>query len=285
MIAAAKRFLERPFPYDTSVSNKWKIAFAFGLFISLFLIIFAPFGLHDVQVYLRATYGIVTFLGYAILNIGLPFLFPRCFDSVSWTVKREFVLTVFNFLVIGFLNLLNSVFFLNFELSWNSILQSELYTFSVGIFPVLVTIMYRELSLRHRFEKNSIEINSEMKPANEQFLASTNESLFFEWEEVKIPFHQLLFFQSSGNYADLFYLQEDKVLKIVLRVTLKMIELQLPETFLRCHKSYIVNLHAVERSSGNAQGLKLHISNTTLFVPVSRQSIEITKNRLQQRSN
>ncbi len=61
MISTAKRFLNRPFPYDTSIFNKWKIALVFGSFIAAFLIVFAPFGLHEVPAYLRATYGVVTF--------------------------------------------------------------------------------------------------------------------------------------------------------------------------------------------------------------------------------
>lgn len=285
MISTAKRFLNRPFPYDTSIFNKWKIALVFGSFIAAFLIVFAPFGLHEVPPYLRATYGVVTFFAYAFLNIGLPFFFPNYFRLSTWTVQHEIVLTGINFIVIGFLNLLNSAFFFGFKLTFWSVITSEVYTFAVGIFPVFAVVVFRELSLRKQFVTRSNSINSELVQRFHSESYEGTENHLFEWEEVKLPFDQLLFFQSSGNYVDLYFADGTHVSKIVLRMTLKSIESLLPTTFVRCHKSFIVNLQAVERTSGNAQGLKLHIFNTELRVPVSRQSIEIVKTNLVKVSN
>jgi DNA-binding LytR/AlgR family response regulator len=38
----------------------------------------------------------------------------------------------------------------------------------------------------------------------------------------------------------------------------------------RCHKSYLINLTQVAHISGNAQGYKLHLQNSTIEIPVSR---------------
>ncbi len=42
---------------------------------------------------------------------------------------------------------------------------------------------------------------------------------------------------------------------------------------IRCHRSYIMNPDKVIQVSGNAQGLKLELSNKTYQVPVSRKYI------------
>ncbi len=59
---------------------------------------------------------------------------------------------------------------------------------------------------------------------------------------------------------------------MVLRTTLKSISEAFEgiDKILKCHRSYIVNLHKVSRFSGNAQGYKLHFREGEELVPVSR---------------
>jgi DNA-binding LytR/AlgR family response regulator len=42
-----------------------------------------------------------------------------------------------------------------------------------------------------------------------------------------------------------------------------------PKLF-RCHRSFIVNLAQVKSVSGNAQGYRLHFSDPSITIPVSR---------------
>jgi DNA-binding LytR/AlgR family response regulator len=59
--------------------------------------------------------------------------------------------------------------------------------------------------------------------------------------------------------------------KKLLRVNLKNVESQLNNSFtLRCHRSYIVNVHAISNITGNTNGYKLQIRDSDFSIPVSR---------------
>ena len=50
--------------------------------------------------------------------------------------------------------------------------------------------------------------------------------------------------------------------------------------FFRCHRMYLVNLAHVHWVSGNAQGLKLHLTDLEEAVPVSRSLTNTIKEKL-----
>ena len=59
--------------------------------------------------------------------------------------------------------------------------------------------------------------------------------------------------------------------KQILRSSLKRIEIQNPYNYIvRSHRAYIVNLKWIHKIEGNAAGYKLHLKDTEITVPVSR---------------
>jgi len=65
----------------------------------------------------------------------------------------------------------------------------------------------------------------------------------------RIPYSDILYIQSWGNYLKFFLLNQD--IKII-RKTIKTVESELPaERFLRIHKSYIININKIVAIEGN----------------------------------
>jgi DNA-binding LytR/AlgR family response regulator len=96
----------------------------------------------------------------------------------------------------------------------------------------------------------------------------------------------LLFIKAADNYVEIHYLDLGIPRKKLLRQTLKNILQLLPfKEFVRCHKSYIVNLNQIASSYGNAQGYKLRIKNTSEVVQVSRSNSQVVKQYLLSNSN
>jgi DNA-binding LytR/AlgR family response regulator len=74
------------------------------------------------------------------------------------------------------------------------------------------------------------------------------------------------------NYSAVYFIKEGKADKVLLRGSLKFMESQLTScpNIIRCHRTYIVNLSNVTSASGNAQGYKLSVANSTEIITVSR---------------
>lgn len=83
-------------------------------------------------------------------------------------------------------------------------------------------------------------LKSTAKPENSFLLIKENN------ENVKIGFDEILYIESSSNYIIVF----TKIQKIITRQSLEWAENELPENqFMRIHRSYIVNLREVKRTS------------------------------------
>ena len=89
---------------------------------------------------------------------------------------------------------------------------------------------------------------------------------------------QFLFAEAMQNYVAIYILKEGQLDKSVHRITLTNLAEKLKKhNIIRCHRSYIVNPQKIQSISGNAQGLKLEIENTTKVIPVSRKYIPVIK--------
>jgi len=110
-------------------------------------------------------------------------------------------------------------------------------------------------------QKTSISENTRIK-----ILSKNND------ETIIIDLKQLLCVKSEGNYLKVFFLKENIIKSKLIRNSFSKIEEQLVvfEKVKRCHRSYIVNLDKVEKMTGNARNLNLHISNLDFTIPVSR---------------
>ena len=92
-------------------------------------------------------------------------------------------------------------------------------------------------------------------------------------DQLRIAPDNLLALTSADNYVEVWFLSDANLKRLLLRTTLKRMEDALVDhpQFLRCHRTVIVNLDAVQGVSGNAQGLRLHINDLPTPLPVSRQ--------------
>jgi two-component system, LytTR family, response regulator len=80
-------------------------------------------------------------------------------------------------------------------------------------------------------------------------------------EQVKVNFEDLLFCEASGNYVT-FCLADEKILS---RMTLAEVEKILPSSFVKTHRSFIVNsqkIHKIERHQITLSGKSVPISGT-----------------------
>jgi DNA-binding LytR/AlgR family response regulator len=82
----------------------------------------------------------------------------------------------------------------------------------------------------------------------------------------------ILYLQGSDNYVTVWYRSQNRIMKFMLRNTLRTMEDELlPESVIRCHRSFLVNMEHVKIIRREKEGLQLEIdSSPSVSVPVSR---------------
>jgi hypothetical protein len=281
--------LQRPFPIEMGLWKKLKSAGAISGFVFLFLWIFAPFqmnGLGDRLMMICLGYGLTTFFILLLLNVGVQTALPGLFREQRWTLFHEIMWVLIIILTIAIGNLFYSNFIGIAALRLSNFLYLGGYTVAVGVFPIMVSLFYREFTLRRHFEVESELVNHELA-AHPPALVKENEIMVIPAENprdnLEIHASDLLFIQAAENYIEVHTRNHQKTTKHILRNTLGAVTDQLETEgshFFRCHKSYLVNVNQVQKVSGNAQGYKLHLADTDLMIPVSRRYNDILHDRL-----
>lgn len=290
-------FLQQPYP-SASARSKIFTPLIFGVFISLFLLAFKPFGLDELgagQLAVSVTgYGLVTAL-VIFLEIWLaPLLFPSYFAESGWTVGRHILIILIDVFLIGLGNLLFSAWYLDLPLSVSRIVWFQLVTVTVGVIPVTMWVMYMQLRLQKKYAAEALLMDAhvqERKQQEEQETpaapsenrAGTVLTISAEaGEGLQLSPDQLLYIVAADNYIRVHYLESGQVKQALLRSTLKKAAAGLAAhpQFFRCHRTFLVNLHHVNSINGNAQGYKLQLAHTAEWIPVSRSLHEEIRQKL-----
>lgn len=263
-----------------------------SMFVFLFLWVFQPFDLHALEEHKFAIilgYGVTCLLAMLAVNFTIPELIPSMFDEEDWNTGREILWVLVHLSTVAFFNAVYSDMVGVFDLSTLSIFIFFVYTVFVGVFPVTGTIILNQIRLQKKYERASDLINSSTQShaseLNPRHTHSTILSIPSEsgQTELEIESKDFYFVKAEGNYVEVFFKREGEQKKLLMRNTMKNIDLMLTKhsELWRCHRSYIVNMQHIEKVSGNAQGYSLHLKDSTHKVPVSRQLNEELKRRME----
>lgn len=280
-------FLQQPYP-SASTRSKIFTPLSFGVFISLFLLVFQPFGLSELSfgrlAIGAAGYGLVTALVIiAEMWIG-PALFPAFFTESNWTVGRHILIILVDVFLIGLGNQLFTAWYLNISLSFAAIIWFQAITVAIGILPITMYAMYSQIRLQKKYEEEAGRMEAHMLERKEQeerapaagvpgkeaarvVIGAENAG-----EGLQLAPQELLYIAAADNYIKIYHLEQGLVKQTLLRSTLKKAAAGLADhpQFFRCHRTFLVNLDHVSNISGNAQGYKLQLSHTPEWIPVSR---------------
>ena len=271
-----KKQLNKPFPAIETTKHKIIVSFLFSVSVFALLIVFQPFGLDDITFYKPIYIGgffVITLLILLIRFFIIPLFFPKYFDADNWTTGKN----LFSILVvIIFITILNWIY--NSTLGKDITEQYNLFVFilitvSVGFFPTIMYIIFTEKYLSHKHNDiaqnltNKIKIEQKIETEERINIVSENKN-----EQINIELNQLICIKSESNYAFVYFYENNKISKQLIRnsLTKLMTQLIIFENIKRCHRSYIVNFNNVEKISGNARNYNLHIKNLDFSVPVSR---------------
>jgi hypothetical protein len=272
--------LLQPYPLPESRRQAVGVSLGAGVFVGAFLLIFQPFGADDWQspykVPALAGYGAVTTLTMLFNYFVLPRLWPGPFREARWTVGKEILSTGWTFLSIGLGNYAYNHVLFGTTPHLGGLLGMIGATFLVGIFPAtgITLLNYIQRLRRYGAPPQPVPATPEEQRRDQMLtveLVAENER-----DRLVVPASDLFYIESTDNYATVVFRRQDgQLCRQLLRGSLSRLEGQIgPDFVVRCHRSFIVNLHRVQSVSGNAQGYKLHLDAFGLVVPVARRFTE-----------
>jgi hypothetical protein len=258
-------------PYGKIESSKEKLAYIliFGLFIFLFLFLFKPFGMGQLETLTQ----FLLCLGFGLITIFVLIIFKYLIEPAVIKSRLSFLRSIlWNILIASTIGVAN---FFYVSVLFSQVIQFKYFFFAiwtailVGIIPVTITYFvsynrrYREALRQAAISPDEILWESEVT------IRAGNPKNDFRMNPKTI-----IYLCSNDNYVTVVSSKGESVSKTHLRGTLKAAESELGKnnSFIRCHKCYIVNSEYVDHLTGNLQNLKIRLKIPGLELPVSRSN-------------
>ncbi|MCK5170057.1 MAG: LytTR family transcriptional regulator [Bacteroidales bacterium] len=275
------KYIQQPFP---KLESRWKVVIFISLFVALFLIIFQPFGIHLMdnknKIIILSGYGLVTFISLVINLILIENIFPQIFIEKNWTIGKEFAWLIWIIFSIGLGNALYTsiVFGFYFEVGFSFFLQFQLVTLVVGIIPITILIISKQKYLLRKHLDSANDVNRNLEKGETETVQNKTIRFFADNKKDFVEFNtnDFYFIESSGNYVEIYLLNEDKIIRKTYRSALKRALDFFNDTteIVQCHRAFIVNTNKIISAKGNSQGLRLNLENCDQEVPVSRGFVD-----------
>lgn len=212
----------------------------------------------------------------------------------NWKVKNEILLFLF---VLVMISLVIFALFLMLNPKVNKFDLFSLVvlrTFAISLFPILILVLYEQNHHQRIKRRQAERLNRDLlirKNLTYKKISNTTlaEKIVLVAENEKIALQvtppNLFFVKSEGNYVEVFYHQNQKIQKELIRNSLKSIEEQLSaHDFFRCHNRFLINLQHIQKVEGNARNFELELANVEEKIPVSRSRSEKLLELLQQKA-
>ena len=245
--------------------------FATSLFIGLFLILFRPFFMDSVPFSELLATAVGSGAIYFCVSYGLNHLRSLGYwPFAKLPLVAELIYLILLIFLVGL-----GVYI--FRLAWGELALSlqmallfQWFAFLTAIITtvisrLLVSVLKLQVDLRTRSELNQ----SPHTAADEPLVKVINED---GAEEFAFPFDKWIAGKAAGNYVELYFSTNNHKPAVVVRTTLKQLSEAMagrPE-FMRCHRSYVVNLAFADKLTGPAQARKLILRGLGEAIPVSR---------------
>ena len=269
-------FLDKPYPFDNALNAFVRIGFGIALGLFLFILFFQPFELDnaDVNNYILTIAGFsgITFLLIGVLQIILPWSFPKRLNKKNWDIKREIIVQ----LLLWALNSVAWAFYTAYVADVKLSMYLAVKIVILSLAPTFIILFIKEVrSLR--MQVDGLKLQQREKRQEHIELVSENRS-----EKLAIESSELILVKSAENYVEINYLVRGGGTKKLLRATFKSIEDQLMpySQMIRCHRTYIINMDHVMKLHREYGRIYLKMNGIEEDIPVSRQYLLGIKNAL-----
>ncbi len=273
-------------PIDTisSSRDKWIFIGFVSLFITIFLLVFQPFGVNNFD----PTHSINQVFFFSMLGFGFVIgLTLSLFEFlIGPAIFKKKILSIFLLRTITELIVVASAIFIYYNILGNfhdwhfrSYIDFIFNVSMMSIIPIIIIFLYTN----NRKTKEAYQL-LELKPAisiSDKYVSLTSSN---GKDSISLTLNDLLFVEAEDNYISVSYIEKETLKKQLLRATMKEVEKNLNSEFvLRCHRSFIVNMNKVEKVIKDGHQIKLFIPELSFPIIVSRSYVPKIKTLLDTR--
>lgn len=272
----------------------WITVILCTVIVVLALAVFEPFVYRfNSNDYLCLLFGCssIAFVCSSLFFVVFPTIFTSCFSVSKWTIGRMYAYWAIYVLFFG-----TMVFLYEYGLLKNyrvgeglhsTFYGLFLYNIASAVFVSVIPLFVTNYITKTRHRQNNIVEARELNVclSNRSKVQLVQEEVVLEGatkETVTVNPNEVLYLESSGNYVSIVYRDGSMNRNKLLRCTIKQMEdALLPyAVFIRCHKSYIVNINQISAISGYEQGFRLSLFDTLEMIPVSNAYLDELKEAL-----
>lgn len=281
--------LNQPYQFNNNFKHNARTILFVSMGFILIVLYIQPLGInflkseHDGYFVLGA--GLLTAATLFLNTLILPGIFPRMFNPAKWTIRKELI---WNFWMFA------NLFFVFTLMAWLAKVTAytDLPFFRTGALSLLPLILFNLISYNLSLKMKVVnmidsgkswlkeEINAFQNPTDHEsvHLVAENKKQAFA-EEVE----RVILIHSSGNYVEIYWIDRKlAVRKRLFRQSFTNVEKALvsSDVMLKCHRCWMVNINKVTKLKRAANGYHLEMDRLEFTVPVSRNWVQVFKEKL-----
>jgi hypothetical protein len=266
------KFLNKQYPFNDDLKDNTRIIFFISIGVFVFLFLFQPLQIDSLatrdKYFLVIGLGIITFLSLSLNLLILPSLFPGILKGSKWNVKKEIIWDIWILFTVG----------VGYFLYYKAL---GIMTFGFDMIITMILIAIVPISVLITFNRNRL-LRSHLISANElNIKLKENKSLpdklvhflsDYQKDNLSIKVGLIMIVRSANNYIEVFWKENQAVRSQMVRCSLTKAEEVLADTWFifKCHRSYLVNIHHIDKIEGSPQGYQLFFEKIDFTVPVAK---------------
>jgi len=280
-------FLSRPYPLLLAQKDRWLYVCIISIIIALLINLEQPFGLHGwIHPYkglILCGFGCTYALTKVIFFVTSPRIFPNHFSPYNWTLGKEISTILMLLIFTAALNWIHAVAAISiFNASWYSFFCMQYYTIIFGTPPAVTLGLFVMLQHAHNSKSHVAETNNKFTNNECDIDKATHVQINGKFFAIS----DILYIEANQNYVEIHSVYDGSKQKQLCRTTIKHVESLLNSSphFVRCHKSFLVNIQKVSGWKGNSDKIVLQLEECTEKVPVSRNFVPRVKKILSEKA-
>jgi hypothetical protein len=278
MVDKILKFFNSPYPFYEDTKQGFKVSLGIGMFIGLFCYLFRPFGLHTATDTALLGFGMVSFFVCAFYMMLLPLVFKKELNHKGWKIYKEilWILLITTSIATANYFYLGYIYKSGYAFNLSIFILILIYTALIAVIPAITIIFYKQVFIYKKIVREVEKIDAKLVSKNSLWNNNIEEKVIFRSDtkknNVEIFVNQFIAVTSYGNYLEVLFMEEDVLVKKLIRNAISNIENDLKGigNIIRCHRSHIINLDQVDKVEGNLQGYQLFLKIENLQIPVSR---------------
>ncbi len=265
-------FLNKPYPFNDDLKYNSKLIFFISIGVLGFLYLFQPLDVSLMddkeKLYVVSGLAAITFLSLSLNLLILPSLFPVIFIKRVWNIKKEILwnLWILSTISVGYYVYykLLGIFAVDYRMVLGLIV--------IAIIPITGLIIVN----RNRMLRSNLKLAERINKKLEENKSIDNKLVHFQSEYAKdnlsIKVNLLVLIRAANNYIEVFWNEGGRIKSQMIRASLKNAEELLKDYdfIFKCHRSFMINTHYIDKIEGNVQGYKIYFENIDFTVPVSK---------------